>query len=214
MNIFRLVGDLSHLAAIVILLLKIWKTRSCAGISGKITNNLVYFDVVYNSLNFQVDHRSFSQLYSRRVTWTCSPTSFLCITLRWRFSSLVRPLALSTWCTWSLRPRMTPTMTPLGKLKSQFWFWHLTYILTLIWQDRIFARPNCDPGFSAQPRIQRDGNLMDLLHLLGVRCYSASVVYGAEDRWGRIHHFALSLCLGILPRALHSQLDLQILFRG
>lgn len=31
MNIFRLVGDLSHLLAIIILLLKIWKTRSCAG---------------------------------------------------------------------------------------------------------------------------------------------------------------------------------------
>jgi len=35
MNIFRLLGDLSHLLAIFILLLKIWKTRSCAGISGK-----------------------------------------------------------------------------------------------------------------------------------------------------------------------------------
>jgi len=35
MNIFRLFGDLSHLAAIAILLLKIWKTRSCAGVSGK-----------------------------------------------------------------------------------------------------------------------------------------------------------------------------------
>ena len=35
MNLFRLVGDLSHLLAIVLLLLKIWKTRSCAGISGK-----------------------------------------------------------------------------------------------------------------------------------------------------------------------------------
>lgn len=31
MNIFRLIGDLSHLAAIIILLLKIWKSRSCAG---------------------------------------------------------------------------------------------------------------------------------------------------------------------------------------
>ena len=31
MNIFRLVGDLSHLLAIVLLLWKIWKTRSCAG---------------------------------------------------------------------------------------------------------------------------------------------------------------------------------------
>lgn len=32
MNIFRLAGDLSHLVAIIILLVKIWKTRSCAGI--------------------------------------------------------------------------------------------------------------------------------------------------------------------------------------
>ncbi|XP_002733385.1 ER lumen protein-retaining receptor 2 [Saccoglossus kowalevskii] len=35
MNIFRLLGDLSHLLAIIILLLKIWRTRSCAGVSGK-----------------------------------------------------------------------------------------------------------------------------------------------------------------------------------
>jgi len=35
MNIFRLGGDLSHLFAIIILLLKIWTTKSCAGISGK-----------------------------------------------------------------------------------------------------------------------------------------------------------------------------------
>ncbi|CAD5215500.1 unnamed protein product [Bursaphelenchus okinawaensis] len=35
MNIFRLVADASHLLAIGILLAKIWKTRSCAGISGK-----------------------------------------------------------------------------------------------------------------------------------------------------------------------------------
>ncbi|KAL8587772.1 ER lumen protein-retaining receptor 2 [Nucella lapillus] len=35
MNIFRLVGDMSHLLAIILLLLKMWKSRSCAGISGK-----------------------------------------------------------------------------------------------------------------------------------------------------------------------------------
>lgn len=35
MNIFRLTGDLSHLAAIIILLLKIWKSRSCAGVCGR-----------------------------------------------------------------------------------------------------------------------------------------------------------------------------------
>ena len=32
MNIFRLIGDLSHLLAILLLLWKIWKTRSCAGV--------------------------------------------------------------------------------------------------------------------------------------------------------------------------------------
>jgi ER lumen protein retaining receptor len=35
MNVFRLVGDLSHLLAICLLLWKIWKSRSCAGLSGK-----------------------------------------------------------------------------------------------------------------------------------------------------------------------------------
>jgi len=35
MNLFRLIGDLSHLSAILLLLWKVWKTRSCAGISGK-----------------------------------------------------------------------------------------------------------------------------------------------------------------------------------
>ena len=44
MNIFRLLGDLSHLLAIIVLLVKIWKTRSCAGISGK---SQILFAIVY-----------------------------------------------------------------------------------------------------------------------------------------------------------------------
>lgn len=35
MNFFRLAGDSAHLIAILILLWKIWKTKSCAGISGR-----------------------------------------------------------------------------------------------------------------------------------------------------------------------------------
>lgn len=46
MNFFRLLGDLSHLLAIIILLLKIWKTRSCAGISGK---SQILFAIVYTT---------------------------------------------------------------------------------------------------------------------------------------------------------------------
>lgn len=34
MNIFRLAGDVSHLLAIVILLVKIWRSKSCAGKQG------------------------------------------------------------------------------------------------------------------------------------------------------------------------------------
>ena len=46
MTVFRLFGDLSHLLAIVLLLMKIWKTRSCAGISGK---SQILFLVVFVS---------------------------------------------------------------------------------------------------------------------------------------------------------------------
>jgi len=46
MNIFRIAGDFSHIAAIIILLLKIWKTRSCSGISGK---TQILFAVAYTA---------------------------------------------------------------------------------------------------------------------------------------------------------------------
>lgn len=46
MNIFRLLGDVSHLVAIIILLLKIWKSRSCAGISLK---SQLFFALVFTA---------------------------------------------------------------------------------------------------------------------------------------------------------------------
>lgn len=46
MNIFRLCGDLSHLLAIFILLVKIWRSRSCAGLSGK---SQVLFALVFTT---------------------------------------------------------------------------------------------------------------------------------------------------------------------
>ena len=57
MNIFRLSGDVAHLVAIAILLLKIWKTRSCAGISGRsqllflIVFVCRYLDLFYNFIS-------------------------------------------------------------------------------------------------------------------------------------------------------------------
>ncbi|KAF0032410.1 hypothetical protein F2P81_014700 [Scophthalmus maximus] len=46
MNVFRLAGDVSHLVAIIILLLKVWRSRSCAGISGK---SQVLFALVFTT---------------------------------------------------------------------------------------------------------------------------------------------------------------------
>jgi len=57
MNIFRLAGDISHLLAIIILLLKIWTSRSCAGISGKsqllfaLTYTTRYLDLITNYIS-------------------------------------------------------------------------------------------------------------------------------------------------------------------
>ena len=73
---------------------------------------------------------------------------------------------------------MTLITTLLGKLKTCKIKQRLTF-LTL--QDRVFTRPHRSLGASAQPRIQPDGNLVDLLHLLGGRGYSASAIYGAEN---------------------------------
>uniref|UniRef100_A0AAZ3RIG0 ER lumen protein-retaining receptor n=1 Tax=Oncorhynchus tshawytscha TaxID=74940 RepID=A0AAZ3RIG0_ONCTS len=46
MNIFRLAGDVSHIVAIIILLVKIWRSKSCAGISGK---SQVLFALVFTT---------------------------------------------------------------------------------------------------------------------------------------------------------------------
>lgn len=46
MNIFRFLGDISHLLAIILLLVKMWKSRSCAGISGK---SQILFAIVFTT---------------------------------------------------------------------------------------------------------------------------------------------------------------------
>ncbi|EMP27022.1 ER lumen protein retaining receptor 3 [Chelonia mydas] len=46
MNIFRILGDVSHLLAMIILLVKIWRSKSCAGISGK---SQILFTLVFTT---------------------------------------------------------------------------------------------------------------------------------------------------------------------
>jgi len=70
MNIFRLVGDLAHLGAIIILLIKIWKTRSCAGISGK---SQILFALTYTARYLDL-FTSYVSLYNTvmKVTFIAS----------------------------------------------------------------------------------------------------------------------------------------------
>merc|ERR1711990_1236692 len=71
MNVFRLIGDLSHLLAILILLWKIWKTRSCAGVSGK---SQLLFALVFTTRYLDL-FTSFVSLYN-----TCMKVIFLAST--------------------------------------------------------------------------------------------------------------------------------------
>lgn len=69
MNIFRLTGDLSHLGAIIILLFKIWKTRSCAGVSGK---TQILFLIVFTTRYLDL-FLNFVSLYNSlmKITYLC-----------------------------------------------------------------------------------------------------------------------------------------------
>ncbi|KAF6288275.1 ER lumen protein-retaining receptor 1 [Daubentonia madagascariensis] len=70
MNLFRFLGDLSHLLAIILLLLKIWKSRSCAGISGK---SQVLFAVVFTARYLDL-FTNYISLYNTcmKILWTFS----------------------------------------------------------------------------------------------------------------------------------------------
>jgi len=79
MNLFRLLGDLSHLFAIVILLLKIWKTRSCAGISGR---SQLLFSVVYAARYLDL-FTSFISVYNTVMKVIFLAASFGTLYLMW-----------------------------------------------------------------------------------------------------------------------------------
>jgi len=79
MNIFRLSGDLAHLVAIVILLLKIWKTRSCAGISGR---SQLLFALVFTTRYLDL-FTNFVSLYNSAMKLFFLVTSFGTLYLMW-----------------------------------------------------------------------------------------------------------------------------------
>jgi len=81
MNIFRLIGDISHLLAILLLLWKVWKTRSCAGISGK---SQLLFALVFVTRYLDLV-TSFVSLYN-----TCMKVIFISATVATVYLILVK----------------------------------------------------------------------------------------------------------------------------
>jgi len=79
MNIFRLAGDLAHLVAIIILLLKIWKTGSCAGISGR---SQILFALVFTSRYLDL-FTNFVSLYNSAMKLFFLVTSIGTLYLMW-----------------------------------------------------------------------------------------------------------------------------------
>jgi ER lumen protein retaining receptor len=72
MNIFRLSGDLSHLLAIIILLLKIWKTRSCSGMTFflvKLNLILCYFEIIFILVSIVLLFFSLFKFYSKIIVF-------------------------------------------------------------------------------------------------------------------------------------------------
>lgn len=72
-----MLGDLSHLLAIIILLIKIWKTRSCSGISGK---SQILFTAVYTTRYLDL-FTNFISLYNSVMKVVFLVTSYATIYL-------------------------------------------------------------------------------------------------------------------------------------
>uniref|UniRef100_A0A2K5I766 KDEL endoplasmic reticulum protein retention receptor 1 n=1 Tax=Colobus angolensis palliatus TaxID=336983 RepID=A0A2K5I766_COLAP len=196
MNLFRFLGDLSHLLAIILLLLKIWKSRSCAGISGK---SQVLFAVVFTAryLDLFTNYISLYNTCMKVVYIACSFTTV------WLIYSKFKATYDGNHDTFRVEFLVVPTAILAFLVNHDF---------TPLEEDR--------PGwpdvliFSTEAIIQEFSDPLDLLHLPGVGGHLATAVHGEQDWRGGDHHQPLLVCAGRLPHALSLQLDLALPFRG
>ncbi|KAL2775599.1 ER lumen protein-retaining receptor 3 isoform b, partial [Daubentonia madagascariensis] len=70
MNVFRILGDLSHLLAMILLLGKIWRSKCCTGISGK---SQILFALVFTTRYLDL-FTNFISIYNTvmKILWTFS----------------------------------------------------------------------------------------------------------------------------------------------
>uniref|UniRef100_A0A2K5KKC0 KDEL endoplasmic reticulum protein retention receptor 1 n=1 Tax=Cercocebus atys TaxID=9531 RepID=A0A2K5KKC0_CERAT len=196
MNLFRFLGDLSHLLAIILLLLKIWKSRSCAGISGK---SQVLFAVVFTAryLDLFTNYISLYNTCMKVVYIACSFTTV------WLIYSKFKATYDGNHDTFRVEFLVVPTAILAFLVNHDF---------TPLEEDRP-GWPDV-PIFSTEAIIQEFSDPLDLLHLPGVGGHLATAVHGEQDWRGGDHHQPLLVCAGRLPHALSLQLDLALPFRG
>merc|ERR1719301_40802 len=90
MNVFRLAGDMTHLMSIIVLLLKIHATKSCAGVSLKTQElYLVVFLTRYLDL-----FTSFYSLYNSVMKLVFILSSVGVVELMWTFSIYLESVAI------------------------------------------------------------------------------------------------------------------------
>lgn len=97
MNIFRLSGDVCHLVAIIILFLKIWRSRSCAGNCAFVVTVISYWRTgmwrtgcrinlrvksAWNTLNAQMTHNASAKAVNN-VTRLLTRSFLLCLRGSW-----------------------------------------------------------------------------------------------------------------------------------
>ena len=70
------------------------------------------------------------------------------------------------------------------------------------------------PSLGIEPLTPSHTDSVDILYLPGVSGHNAPAVHDLQDRRGRDHNLALSLCPGVVPRTLHRELGLPVLHRG
>ncbi|MEQ2192865.1 hypothetical protein XENOCAPTIV_018670 [Xenoophorus captivus] len=166
MNIFRLAGDVSHLVAILILLMKIWSSRSCAGISGK---SQVLFALVFTT--------RYLDLFTVYIS---------------AYNSVMKVvfLALSYATVYLIYMRFKNTYNSENDTfrACKYFFKALDIPLSSLLHS----------------------DLVDLLHLPGVRCHNAPALHDHKDRRGGVHHHPLPVLPRPLQSPLHSQLGVAL----
>uniref|UniRef100_A0A2I3H854 ER lumen protein-retaining receptor n=1 Tax=Nomascus leucogenys TaxID=61853 RepID=A0A2I3H854_NOMLE len=97
MNVFRILGDLSHLLAMILLLGKIWRSKCCTGISGKsqILFALVfttrYLDLVRVRLRL---YKKFKKFNGPLLGLAQSLAAFSLTQILWTFSIYLESVAI------------------------------------------------------------------------------------------------------------------------